>query len=206
MWSGVIELLELAIFLTGQTLGGSLSFGILAVSATVRLVMLPLTYRIARRARVRHAAVQALQGDIARIKKRWSDDPVRLLEETRALYARHGLSLVDAGSLKLAALQMPLIVALFQAVKRVVIGSPLALASLPVALAASALATTAVLAGNHTASGPTLGLLVAVAGVGAAALTLFMGSGFGFYSMAFQSISTIQGLLLRRADRRMVTP
>ena len=56
-------MLELAMFLAGQTLGGGVATGIFVVSAAVRLATLPLTYRIARRARERRARVHHHHAD-----------------------------------------------------------------------------------------------------------------------------------------------
>ena len=55
MWAGFVELLRAAIFAAAHVCGGSLGGGILLVSAGVRLALLPLTLRLARRARDQQA-------------------------------------------------------------------------------------------------------------------------------------------------------
>lgn len=202
MWSSLVDFFELAIFIAGQSFGGNLGLGIFLVTAATRLLMLPITYRLARQARLRRAALASIQEDLSALKQKWASDPGRRLEEIRALHASRGIDLVDTSSIKLAVIQSPLAIALFQAVRRVVSGSQLAATSLPVAFLAASVASTAVASGNQTASGVALVSYAIVAGLMAGMLTIMMGSGFGLYSAAFQSISTIQGFLLRRADRR----
>lgn len=204
MWNSVVEVFELAIYLAGQSLGGSLAAGVFAVAATTRLLTLPLSYHIARSARRRAAQISGIQDQVAELKRAWADDPRRLLEETRALYASRGLKLLDASSMRLAVLQMPVVLALFHAVRRVIAGSSLATASLPIALLASAVSSVAILSNNHSSSGAVLAALVLVAGVAAGALALTLGSGFGIYSVAFQGVSTLQGLMLRRRERLLL--
>lgn len=206
MWNAVVEVFELAIYLAGQSLGGSLAAGVFTVAAATRLLTLPLSYRLARTARRRATQMAAIQEQVAALKKKWAQDPRRLLEETRALYAAHGLKLFDASSMRLAVLQMPVVLALFHAVRRVIAGSSLATASLPIAILASAVSSVAILSNNHSASGAALAGLVLFAGLAAGALALTMGSGFGIYSVAFQGVSTIQGIALRRRERRLPAP
>ena len=83
MWSGLIEIFELAIFLAGQTLGGSLATGVFAVTAVTRLAVLPLTYRMAKAARVRQTAVGAIKEEVAGLREQWASDPQRLFADRR---------------------------------------------------------------------------------------------------------------------------
>ncbi len=202
MWESLIGYFELAIYLVGSAAGGSLGLGVFVVAATTRILTLPLTYRMAKRARARQLVLDTMREELAALKETWGCDRARLLEETHALYAARGLSMMDVSTLRLGLLQAPLVLALFQAIRRVVPGSALAAGSLPVAVLAGSLATSAVLLGNQANSTAANVGFAVLAAASAVAFTLMMGSGFGLYSGAFQGVSTLQGLLLRRADRK----
>jgi len=206
MWDGLVSLFELGIFLVSSAAGGSLGLGVFVVSATTRLLTLPLTFPLAKKARARQAVLRDLQEDLAGLKKKWEADPARLMRETRSLYEANGLSMIDRSALVLGGVQAPVVIALFQAVRRVASGSPLAASSVPIAAVASTLAVTAVLAGNQANSATTTVVFALLAAGSAAAFTLMFGGGFGLYSAAFQGVSTLQGLLVRRSERKALQP
>jgi membrane protein insertase Oxa1/YidC/SpoIIIJ len=51
------------------------------------------------------------------LRKRYQSDPRRLVAETQALYKQHGIRLMSGSSLASAAIQLPLLGALFSAVR-----------------------------------------------------------------------------------------
>jgi hypothetical protein len=57
MWDSFVEILRATIFSVAHLCGGSLGGGIMLVSAGVRLALLPLTLRLARRAREQQALI-----------------------------------------------------------------------------------------------------------------------------------------------------
>ena len=117
MWAGFVELLRAAIFAAAHVCGGSLGAGILLVSAGARLALLPLTLRLARRARQQQAKLAELQPDMEALQRRYAKDPGRLMRETRALHAKHGISLVTPSGLVGMAIQFPVLGGLFAAVR-----------------------------------------------------------------------------------------
>ena len=84
MWAGFVELLRAAIFGAAHVCGGSLGGGILLVSAGVRLALLPLTLRLARRARDQQAKLATLLPELEALQRRYANDPLRVMRETRA--------------------------------------------------------------------------------------------------------------------------
>ena len=117
MWANVVELLRATIFGAAHVCGGSLGAGILLVSAAIRLALLPLTLRLARRAREQQMRLAALQPEIDAIKRRYESDPAGLMREMRALHANHGIKLITPSGFVGLAIQMPVFSALFSAVR-----------------------------------------------------------------------------------------
>jgi YidC/Oxa1 family membrane protein insertase len=117
MWSGFVELLRAAIFAAAHVSCGSLGGGILLVSAGVRLALLPLTLRLARRARDQQAKLATLLPELQALQTRYANDPVRVMRETRALQAKHGSRLLTPSGLVGMAIQFPVLGGLFAAVR-----------------------------------------------------------------------------------------
>lgn len=118
MWAGFVELLRATIFSVAHLAGGSLGGGILLVSAGVRLALLPVTLRMARRARRQQARIATLRPRIEALQRRYANDPWSLMRETRALYAEHGIRTLTPGGVADIAVQFPLLSGLFAAVRR----------------------------------------------------------------------------------------
>lgn len=147
MWDGFVELLRAAIFGAAHLCGGSLGSGIFLVSAGVRLALLPLTLRLARRAREQQARMAELQPQVEALQRRFANDPRRLFAETRALYRKHDIRLMTPTGLLGVALQFPVLGGLFSAVRnglgakvRFLWVADLARPDVPLLLAAAALA------------------------------------------------------------------
>jgi YidC/Oxa1 family membrane protein insertase len=118
MWDGFVELLRGTIFSVAHLCGGSIGGGIFLVSAGVRLALLPLTLRLARRAREQQARIAVLKPQIDALRKRFANDPRRLMQETQALYASNGVKMMSPSSLIGIAIQLPVLSGLFAAVRK----------------------------------------------------------------------------------------
>ena len=70
MWAAFVEVIRAAIFSAAHVCGGSLGGGILLVSAVVRIALLPLTLKLARRAREQQAKLAALKPELDAIRRR----------------------------------------------------------------------------------------------------------------------------------------
>jgi len=117
MWAGLVELLRAAIFAAAHVCGGSLGGGILLVSVGVRFALLPLTLRLARRARDQQAKLATVLPEMEALQRRYANDPLRLMRETRALHAKYGIRLLTPSGLVGMAIQLPLFGGLFAAVR-----------------------------------------------------------------------------------------
>jgi YidC/Oxa1 family membrane protein insertase len=117
MWTGLVDLVRAAIFAGTHVVGGSLGASIMLVSAVVRLALLPLTLRSARYARAQQEKIARLQPELERLQRRFKSDSARLLAETRALHRRHDIAMANGATFASFAIQLPLLGALFSAVR-----------------------------------------------------------------------------------------
>src|SRR5438046_1920691 len=117
MWESFVELLRAAIFSVAHVCGGSLGGGILLVSAGLRLALLPLTLKMARRARAQQARMATLAPQVEALRRQYATDPSGLLRETQALYAAHDIKMMTPSGLAGIAIQFPLLSGLFAAVR-----------------------------------------------------------------------------------------
>ena len=113
LWVGFVDALEALLFTLTQAFGGNLAWAIVAFSLSVRIALLPLTYRIARETQANRAKLFALRPDLEKLRQRFRKDPRRLMTETSRLYAKHDYK-PTAGMLG-TLIQLPFILGAFQA-------------------------------------------------------------------------------------------
>jgi len=114
----VVDLVRAAVFVTAHLLGGSIGAGVVAVSLAVRLALLPLTLRLARRAAAQQALLAGLRPELARLQERYRKHPEELWRRTQTLYRRSGYRPVDPQALLGGLLQAPILAAMYGAVRR----------------------------------------------------------------------------------------
>lgn len=90
--------------------GGEYGFAIILLTIIVRTIILPLTLKQYRSSK----AMQALQPELAEIKKKHKDNPQKQQEETMKLFQQHQVNPL-AGCLPLI-VQMPIFIALYNAI------------------------------------------------------------------------------------------
>jgi YidC/Oxa1 family membrane protein insertase len=101
-----------------QILGGSLGGAILALSLGIRLALLPVSIRLARRAQRSRTIAAALKPEIDELKRRFEKKPERLFEETMKVYRKHHFSPFDLPALLGSFLQVPVFGLLYGAIRR----------------------------------------------------------------------------------------
>jgi YidC/Oxa1 family membrane protein insertase len=119
VWSNVLDVIRGTLFLLAHWCGGSFGSAILIGSAAARLALLPLTLRSARRRVRQERTMAALAPQLEQIQKRYAAQPARMVSETRALHAAHGISLLDRRNLVDALVQAPPAIALYSAIRGV---------------------------------------------------------------------------------------
>ena len=205
-WSSFVDLLRVVLFAFAHVCGGSLGGGIVMLSLIVRLALLPLTLRLALRAREDQEAVRRLTPELEKLKKRHRNDRVRLAHATGELYAANGIGLAPKGGVLGAAIQMPIGAGVYQTIAASARGASRFLwigdLSKPDVLVASVAAG---LAGAGVAIAPSVGSSRTAATL-AAALTFVLAwrlsAGVGLYWVASNVVGVVQSLLLRRRVAR----
>lgn len=117
MWDSLGEILRVLIFSVAHVCAGSLGSSIVLVSAGIRLALLPVSLRAARRAREQQMKLVALKPRLDALQRRHASDPARLFTETRRLHAEHGIRLLPSGGALSMLIQFPVLGALFTALR-----------------------------------------------------------------------------------------
>jgi YidC/Oxa1 family membrane protein insertase len=114
-WSLVIGFVRAAVFAIAHLCGNSIGAGILAVSVLVRLALLPMTLRTARRAMAHQARIAELKPALDRLRDVHGKDRGALATATVHLYQKHGIEPLPRGTLTATLIQLPIGAALYQA-------------------------------------------------------------------------------------------
>ena len=117
-WSDLVDLLRATILGVAQVCNGSVGAAVILVSFAIRLALLPLTLRLARRAREHQRRLSELQPELERVQRRYAKDPAALWRKTAAVYRRHGVKPVDGRGMLGGLAQAPLFIALYSALRR----------------------------------------------------------------------------------------
>lgn len=117
-WSFVVGVVRAAVFAAAHLCGNSIGSGILAVSVLVRLALLPMTLRAARRAQAHQARISELEPALKRLRAIHADDRAALAEATVQLYREHGIEAIPRGAVTTTLIQLPIGAALYQALSR----------------------------------------------------------------------------------------
>jgi YidC/Oxa1 family membrane protein insertase len=100
-----------------QLFGGSPGCAIIALSLVVRVALLPLTIKLARRAQRNQEIIRKLQPEIDELKKRFEKKPERLFEEMRLLYQKHDCTFFDLPVVLGTFVQFPIFAMLYSAIR-----------------------------------------------------------------------------------------
>jgi YidC/Oxa1 family membrane protein insertase len=117
-WTDVVDVLRAIIFGVAHVCNGSVGVAVILVSLAIRLALLPLTLRLARRAREHQRRLNELRPELERLQRRYANDPAGLMRETAAFYRRRGVKQVDSAGVLGALAQAPLFMALYSALRR----------------------------------------------------------------------------------------
>jgi YidC/Oxa1 family membrane protein insertase len=118
VWGQFVDLIHGALLCISTALGGSMGWAIAVLSLLVRVVLLPLTLRLAYRGLETQAALKRLEPELRRVRVKYKADQAKLLKETAKLYQKHGVKLADGRSLVGTLVQLPIFIGLFGAIRR----------------------------------------------------------------------------------------
>lgn len=201
IWSAIIDAVRSLVFVASQACGHSVGGGILIVSFAVRIALLPLTLRVARRFREHQARIAALAPKVSRLRDRHEGDRAALERATMELYRDNDIGMLPKGSFAALLIQMPIGAALYRA-----FGSnlgtrtgflwitDLARPDAGLVLACAALAGVAASA-EPTTSRTAIAINMAVTGY----LAWRLSASVGLYWAASSTVSVAQAFVLRRS-------
>src|SRR6476620_1416210 len=200
-WSLVVDGVRALVFAAAHLFGNSAGSGILAVSVLVRLALLPLTLRAARRAMEHQARIAAMKLELERLKQRFGDNRSVLAEATLRLYRERGIGAVPPGTLASTLVQLPVGAALYQAFARG-LGPKLSFLWIgdlarPDAMLAGVAASLAGLAAGLTASSNHRSA-VAISATITLIIAWRLSASVALYWIASSGVGAVQALLLRR--------
>lgn len=100
MWDSVVSALQACIFTLGHVTG-SLGSGILLTAGALRLALLPLTMRLARRAQAHQRHLQALGPEIATLRSRHAKVPSSMPMRKRSALSKTNCVLLESNKKKI---------------------------------------------------------------------------------------------------------
>jgi YidC/Oxa1 family membrane protein insertase len=100
-----------------QSFGGSPGCAIIILSLGIRVALLPLTIKLARRARRNQEIMRILQPEIEQLKKKFEKKPEQFFEEMSKLYRKHNCSPFDIPTLAGSFIQLPIFGILYSSIR-----------------------------------------------------------------------------------------
>lgn len=177
--------------------GGSGAWGIFLTTAVVRAALIPVMLPMAVRTRERQRIVRRIRPQIKALDKELKDDPGLLQKKLTELHEQNGIKVVDWPGVAAALIQLPILIALFQAVLLISEGTPLESGGLVWGPVASALAVYGTWVGGQSEGAK---WLLWMSGILPVAISVWLGAGIGLYLTAFYGAGAVQGVLMRRRD------
>ncbi len=203
LWSLAIDLVRALVFAAAHLCGNSIGGGILVVSLLVRVALLPMTLRAARRVMTHQARVATLAPELERLRRRHGQDRGALAQATLELHRRRGIPPTPPGVLTSMLVQIPIGAALYRAFATglgprtgFLWVSDLARPDALVAIGA------ATLAGVAAAAAPEASRTAVVVGIVLTGILAWrLSASVGLYWVASNGVSAVQSVLLRRGVR-----
>ena len=201
------------IFAAAHLFGGSLGAGIFAVSLAARIAYMPLTLRLARRARERQRVLDGLKPEFDRLKKRFARRPDKLAEAIQAVHQREGIPPLDTEALLGGLARLPVLGGIYGALRSIRrLGSfgwiaDLAKPNLPLAILVTAGSTISTYITSHGAAPRTVALTAIVGSAISLAFLWHLSSAIALSWGASVAGDVVQSVVLlrerRRAERRV---
>ena len=204
VWDQCVDLLRAAIFAYAQACGGNLGTGIVAVTFLMRMAMFPLTLRLARLSAAHQELMRKLKPELDRIRKRFKNKPERIAPETQRLFEREGVSPLPLKGCLGTVVQMPILLALFTAVRGCVAGGGrflwirnIAKPDFVLTVAVTAL-TYATVAMGVSSTEQNKALIIAIPAIITFFVLLKMSAGIGLYWGVSSLVSLLQSAIIHR--------
>ena len=198
LWHDLVQLIADGFTTLAGAFGAPVLVGVFVLTFLVRLVMIPVMMPMAIRTRERLKVVRRIRPQIKALDDRYKDEPGVLSKKLAALHQENGISVVDWSGLVLAFVQLPILVAFFQAVFLVTDQIAFSPGGWTLGTAAAGLAVwSAKTSGQSDGAAWVLWMSATLP----LAISLWLGGGIATYLAAFYGASAIQGLMMARRIR-----
>lgn len=196
-WSAFVDALASVLVSVADLLGGGLGVGIVVTTFVLRSLLIPILRPLAAKTRARLRVVRRIRPQIKALDQQFKDDPSTLQKRLNELHAANGIKMVDWPGLVGALIQVPILIAMFQAVLEVWEADALNVLALGLGLVAAALSV----AGTKM-SGQAEGAkwMLWMSGVLPVAICLWLGPGVGYYLCGFYAAAMLQAALMGQND------
>ncbi|MBU6249315.1 MAG: membrane protein insertase YidC [Xanthomonadaceae bacterium] len=197
-----------ALSLLAHLPGSSYGLAVVAIAVAVRLVLLPLTLRLAEQGWHRQQRMQALQPKLDALRERHAKDPMAYARAAKALHRQHGITSGLGGGLLVSAVQAPLGIGIYAAIRRSVAAAGsflwiprLARPDFLLALAVAALTWAAIML-NPAMPAQMKTALQMLPVLVTFLMVWHLAAGLGLYWAGSSSVNVLQAALLRRRVAR----
>jgi YidC/Oxa1 family membrane protein insertase len=209
VWSMFVEGISALLAQLAQLLDGSFGLAVIALALFVRLMLLPMTLKVAEQGWRRQRQMAALKPNLDRLRERHAKDPAAYASATQSLYREHGVITGLGSSLRVAAVQAPIGAGIYAAIRQGVAGAgaflwipKLARPDMWLALIVATLSFAAILL-NPAMPEQTRTLLQFLPVLISFVLVWHLAAGLGLYWAGSTSVNLLQTLLLRRRIHHM---
>lgn len=204
MVSSIVHGLSDLLAFVAHGLGGSYGLAVISLAVVVRLALLPLTLRVAEQGWHRQQRLAALQPQLEALRERHAKDPMAHARAVQALHKEHGITGGLGSGLLVAAVQAPLGMGIYAAIRQSVAAAGsflwiprLARPDFLLALAVAALSYAAI-ALNPAMPAQLKGLLQMLPVLMTFLMVWHLAAGLGLYWAGSSSVNVLQAALLRR--------
>jgi membrane protein insertase Oxa1/YidC/SpoIIIJ len=187
-----VEWLASTIEAVGGAVGGGRIAGILLMAFGVRAVLIPLMLPMAVRTRARQKVMRKIRPRIKELDRELRDDPSELSRQLKALHNEHGIEVVDWPGLIGALIQLPVLIALFQAV--LIVWEPESMTA--TGLGIGVIAGIVSMIGMRMSGQADGRAMLVVSLVLPIAIAIWLGTGIALYLVGFYAASVIQGFMM----------
>jgi len=117
-WNVFVGFLSVALAILTTAYGGNPGFAIITLSLLTRILLLPVTLRLARQAQMQQETLRNLEVELKRLKIKYKYSPNLLFSKISELYRRRGVKSSDGASLLGVAAQLVVGAGVYSAIKR----------------------------------------------------------------------------------------
>ncbi len=198
IWTQAVDALQSGIAATGEAVGSPLG-GVALLTFAVRAALVPVTLPLAVRSKHHAAVMRRIKPQVKALTAEHKDDFAQQSAALKALYRENGISMVDGAGLVAALLQLPVMIAFFQAVLHLAKGTDMDPGALWLRLVLGAVAAGASAQGvRWSGQGDGAPWMLWMSLVLPVAITVWLGTAVGAYLAAFYAAMLVQALLMRR--------